>query len=320
MSISFESRVVVVTGAGGALGRVYAREFARRGAAVVVNDLGGTARGTGSAPDAADAVVAEIRAAGGKAVASYDTVATREGSQRVIEAALHSFGRIDVVINNAGNIRSDWFGDVTEADLRSQIDTHLMGSFFATQAAWPAMVAQKYGRILFTTSAAGMLGNRGQTGYGAAKGGITGLMNVVSLEGRRLGILCNAIQPNAHNRMGEDMARVMDGEAIDRFSIVPGLGASMTADFTVPLAVYLASEACQSSHAVFSSLGGRFARVFTGITAGWQGDRDTPATAEEVAEHFDDIGDTSRGFVVPDDLINEYELLLAQPAGQAGRP
>lgn len=313
--ISFDGQVVVITGAGGGLGRTYAMEIARRGGKVVVNDLGGSIRGTDGSPTMADQVVAEITSAGGQAVANYDTVATKEGGGKIVQAALDTFGRIDVLINNAGNIRNDWVVNVREEDFQSQIATHLLGSFYTTQAALPHMAKQKYGRIVFTTSAAGMLGNRGQMSYGAAKGGVTALMNVVSLEAERHGILCNAVQPNAMNRFGPEMEKVMDDEAATRFgTVIPPLGETMAAEFTTPLMVYLASNACRSTHSIYSSLGGRFARVFIGITEGWEGSKNAPSTAEDIAAHIDEIRDETRGFIIPSDLINEFELVLSRRA------
>lgn len=313
-TISFENRAVIVTGAGGGLGRTYALDIAKRGGAVVVNDLGGTVEGLGSSPGMADQVVAEIKAAGGRAIASYDSVATKDGARRIVRTAIDEFGRIDALINNAGNLRDGWFENVTEEDRDSLLSVHLIGTFNVTQAAWPYMKTQKYGRVVFTSSAAGMLGNAMQSGYGMAKAGITGLMNVLSQEGEPHGILCNALLPNAMSRMGEKHGEKMDpNERKAKAPIISAIGKSMDPSFTTGITVYLASEACKSTHSIYSSLGGRIARVFIGVAEGWQESREHPATAEDIAVHIEQIRDTTRRFHIPKDLFDEYRIVVALP-------
>ena len=307
--VSFENRTVIVTGAGGALGRTYAIDIAGRGGRVIVNDLGGSAEGFGSSNESADQVVAEIRTAGGEAVASYDDVSTSDGAKRIVETALDHFGRIDALINNAGNIRNAWLEDFTDENRDAVIATHLIGSFNMTRAVWPGMKAQGYGRIVFASSCAGMLGNCTQAAYGAAKAGITGLMNVASQEGRAHGILCNALVPNAVSRMADNM----DYTAMK--DIEPYAAAvyhAMDPVYTTGLVVFLASEACTSTHSIYSSLGGRYARMFIGVTEGWQGVRGQPSTADDVADHFDQISDVSRGFEIPESLIDEFRIVAGQ--------
>lgn len=306
-SISFKDRVVIITGAGGSLGRTYALEIAKRGGAVVVNDLGSTVEGLNESTTPADEVVAQITAAGGRAIASYDDVATRQGARRIVESALEKFGRVDALINNAGNLRNAWFEDLEDEDRDAQIAVHLLGTFNVTQAVWPHMKAQGYGRIVFTSSSAGMLGNEMQSAYGAAKAGITGLMNVLSQEGKPHGILCNALMPNAISRMGDQMS----AESIEKMRpYVSRIYAEMEPTFTTGLAVYLASEACTSTHSIYSSLGGRMARVFIGVTKGWRGPAGRPATVEEIAANFDRIRDPARGFDIPESLGDEYRIMV----------
>jgi NAD(P)-dependent dehydrogenase (short-subunit alcohol dehydrogenase family) len=311
MAISFENRVAIITGAGGGLGRTYALDIAKRGGAVVVNDLGCAVDGSGSSRGPADKVVAEIKATGGRAVASYETVVTRDGARRIVQTALDSFGRIDALINNAGNLRNDWFEDVKEEDRDALIATHLLGTFNVAQAVWPHMQAQKYGRIVFTSSASGMLGNPMQVGYGMAKAGVTGLMTVLSQEGKAHGILCNALMPNALTRMGEKHAEKMKPGDLEKMApIMAAIGKSMDPSFTTAITVYLASEACTSTHSIYSHLGGRFARVIIGVTEGWQGSRETPSTVDDIARHIDQIRDTTRAIHVPDELNHEFRIVV----------
>lgn len=315
MPISFADRVAIVTGAGGGLGRTYALDIARRGGAVVVNDLGCAVDGTGSSPEPADVVAAEIKAAGGQAVANHDSVATKDGAERIVKTAIDAFGHLDAVINNAGILRNDWFEDAHEGDRDALLATHLLGTFNVTQAAWPHMQARKYGRIVFTSSASGMLGNPMQSSYGMAKAGITGLMNVLSQEGRPHGILCNAIMPNALTRMGEKHAEKMKPGDLEKMApIVGAIGKSMDPSFNTALVVYLASEACTSTHSIYSHVGGRIARVVVAVTEGWQGSREYPANAEDIAAHFEQIRDTSRGIHVPDDLNHEFRMVVTPGA------
>lgn len=310
-TVSFENRVVIVTGAGGALGRTYALDIAKRGGAVVVNDLGGSVEGLNASHAAADQVVAEIKAAGGRAVASYDSVATRAGAQRIVATALDAFGRVDALINNAGNFLADLFEDVREQDRDALLSVHLAGTFNVTQAVWSHMKVQRYGRIVFTSSGAGMLGREMLSAYGTAKGGITGLMNVLSQEGAPYGILCNVLLPNAMSRMGEKLSEKIDADAMQKTSSrMSAIGNSMDPGFTTGIAVYLASEACTSTHYLYSSLGGRIARVFIGVTEGWQGSRQQPATAEDIAAHISQICDTERGFHIPQSLQDEYRIVV----------
>lgn len=316
--ISFENRVAIVTGGGGGIGRTYALEIARRGGAVVVNDLGGDVAGRGGSASMAEQVAAEIRAAGGRAIASHDSVATGDGARRIVDAALKAFGKVDVLVNNAGNMRNALLENLSDDDWDSLIATHLTGSFRITRAVWPHMKAQRYGRIVFTASSAGLFGNTMQVGYAAAKAGIAGLMNVASLEGEAFGIRCNAILPNANSRMAEQMLKDWDpATQAAGAAMMSAFGNAMNPEFNAPLAVYLASEACTSTHALYSQCLGRVAQVMIGVTAGWQAGRDTPPSVEDIASHWSEISDASRGFSRPNTSAEELMSLLAP--GTAGR-
>lgn len=200
----FEDKVVIVTGAGRGLGRAHAMEFARRGAKVVVNDLGGAVDGTGSGPTA-QSVVDEILAAGGTAVANTDSVASEAGANAIVNDAVSNFGTIDVVINNAGILRDKTFANVSIENFRAVLDVHLMGSVFVTKAAWPIMAEKNWGRVVFTSSQSGIFGNFGQSNYASAKMALVGLMNVLALEGERKGIKVNTLAPGAITRMTENL-------------------------------------------------------------------------------------------------------------------
>jgi NAD(P)-dependent dehydrogenase (short-subunit alcohol dehydrogenase family) len=292
--ISFDGQVAIVTGAGGGLGRTYALELARRGAAVVVNDLGGTVAGVGDDSSAAQRVVDEVRAAGGEAVPSYDSVSTPDGGAAIVGAALDSFGRVDVVINNAGILRDRTFAKLEWADLDAVLDVHLKGAFYVSQPAFRAMKEGGYGRFVFTASNAGVFGNFGQANYGAAKSGLVGLSNVLAIEGAKSGIASNVIMPVARTRMTEE--------------ILGPLAGALDPDQVTPMVVFLASRACELTHEVFSAAGGRYSRVFTGLTRGWYaGDR--PASAEDVADHLGEIEDRD-GYIVPTSVADELQQLL----------
>ncbi|HEU5323339.1 MAG TPA: SDR family NAD(P)-dependent oxidoreductase, partial [Methylomirabilota bacterium] len=195
--IRFDGRVAVITGAGGGLGRTYAKEIARRGGMVVVNDLGGKADGSGASSSMADETVKQIVEAGGKAVANYDSVSTPQGGEAIVKAALDNFGRVDVVINNAGILRDKTFAKLAPEDLEIVLDVHLKGAFYVSQPAFRVMKEQNYGRLLFTASGAGIFGNFGQANYASAKAGLVGLVRTLALEGARSNIAVNAIAPVA---------------------------------------------------------------------------------------------------------------------------
>jgi len=293
--ISFDGRVVIVTGAGHGLGKTYALELAKRGAAVVVNDLGGARDGTGASSSAADEVVEEIKAAGGDAAASYDSVATPEGGAAIVKTAIDKFGKIDVVINNAGILRDKSFANLEWADLDAVLDVHLKGAFYVTQPAFRVMKDQGYGRLVFTSSNAGMFGNFGQTNYGAAKTGLTGFSNVLAIEGAKYGIKSNVVMPVARTRMTEELL----GPAADL----------LDPELVTPLVVYLASEACEVTHEVFSAAAGRYSRVFIGLTDGWFVGKGNKPSAEEIAKHWDDI-ENRDGYIVPLSSGDELTGLL----------
>jgi NAD(P)-dependent dehydrogenase (short-subunit alcohol dehydrogenase family) len=294
--ITFDDRVAIITGAGGGLGKTYALELARRGARVVVNDLGGGVDGSGGASAAADSTVAEILEAGGEAVANYDSVATPEGGEGIVATAVDSFGTVDIVINNAGILRDTSFAKLTPEHLNPVIDVHLKGAFYVTQPAFLIMKEKGYGRIVFTSSPSGIFGNFGQTNYGAAKGGLVGLSNVLAIEGAKYNIKSNVIAPVAKTRMTEDLL---------------GPFADLVApEQVMPMAVYLASEECELTHEVFSVGGGRFARIFTGVNAGWFAGQGAVPTIEEIRDHLTEIRDIS-AFSTP--LNNQEEMgYLAQ--------
>jgi NAD(P)-dependent dehydrogenase (short-subunit alcohol dehydrogenase family) len=313
--ISFTGRVAIVTGAGGGIGRTHALEIARRGGSVVVDDLGGDVAGRDGRPDMAEAVAGEIRAAGGQAIACHHSVADPEGAARIVEAAIDAFGRVDVLVNNAGNMRNAPLVDLSDEDWQALIGTHLTGSFNMTRAVWPYMAAQNYGRIVYTASSSGMFGMVLQAGYASAKAGVFGLMNVAAVEGEAHGILANAIMPNALGRMADQAARDwgMDVDAINA-QTVQTVGNSMDPAFNAPLAVYLASEANTATHGLFSQCLGRIARVFVGVTPGWQAQRQTPPSVEEVAENWAKICDGSDGYSLPTSPTDEHQLVMTQPS------
>jgi NAD(P)-dependent dehydrogenase (short-subunit alcohol dehydrogenase family) len=271
--IDFQGQTALVTGAGAGIGRAYALELARRGANVVVNDIGRTRDGR----FCADAVKDEIRATGGQAVASHDSVATLSGGRQMVQTAVDRFGGLDILVNNAGILRDRTFMKMTEPEWDEVISVHLKGAFCVTQPALQQMKPQQYGRVVFTASTSGMYGNFGQSNYGAAKMGIIGLMNTLKLEVNRYGILVNTVAPNADTGMTdgvfpEDVAR----------RIKPG--------FNVPLVVYLCSRHNRVSGRVFTMSAGWFAR--SAMVSGKGvciGDTRRDIAAEEIRDRFHEI-------------------------------
>lgn len=302
--IDFKGRIAIVTGAGNGLGRQYALELAARGASVLVNDLGVDQHGTAVGQKSADAVTAEIRAAGGHAVANYDSVATREGGEAIVKAALDHFGRVDILINNAGILRNRRFADMSDTEIDGVLDTHLRAAFYVTQPAFRVMCERGYGRILFTTSGIAIYGEPTQANYAAAKSGVIGLMNTVAKEGRRHGVLSNAILPVAITRLATAMGDEHDQDVglTDFSAVLP----TCTPKFISPLALYLVSETCTRNREMYSALSGRYARVFIGLGDGWMGPRKAPVSLEDVAAHFDEIASIER-FAVPDSLGEEVD-------------
>jgi NAD(P)-dependent dehydrogenase (short-subunit alcohol dehydrogenase family) len=290
--LGFDGKVAVITGAGGGLGRSHALELARRGALVVVNDLGGSIDGTGSGTTAAQAVVDEIKEAGGEAVANYDSVATPEGGQNIIQSAVDTFGRIDIVVNNAGILRDTSFKNMTSEQLEPVLDVHLKGAFFVTQPAWAHMRDQGYGRIITTASGAGIFGNFGQTNYGAAKMGLVGLTRVLAIEGAKYNIKANAIAPVAKTRMTD--------------SILGPLADKLQPEYVTPVVVFLAHEDCPVTGEVYSVGGGRVARIFVGVTPGIV---DAELSAETVRDRIEEIR-AEEGYAVPASLNEEMMLAL----------
>ena len=205
MTINFDNKVAIVTGAGGGLGRSHALQLAERGAKVVVNDLGGNVDGTGGSSEAADKGVEEIKAAGGEAISNGSSVTDKSGVNKLVEDTMSAFGRIDILINNAGVLRDKSFAKVTLDDFEFVVDVHLMGSVYCTKAVWPIMVEQNYGRIVMTSSSSGIFGNFGQSNYGAAKMGVVGLMNTLKIEGKKYNIKVNSLVPVAATRMTENL-------------------------------------------------------------------------------------------------------------------
>ncbi len=292
--IRFDERVAVITGAGGGLGRTYALEFARRGAKVVVNDLGGASDGSGGGTSMADQVVKEIEEGGGTAVANYDSVSTPEGGEAIIGTALEAFGQVDIVVNNAGILRDKSFAKLSPEELEIVIDVHLKGAFFVSQPAFRAMKERSYGRFVHTASAAGLFGNFGQTNYGAAKMGLVGLSNVLAVEGAKNNIKSNVIAPIAKTRLTEDLLGPM--------------ASRLEPEKVTPLVVYLCSEANQESHAIYSVGGGRYARIFVGLAPGWTL-KEGAASAEEIQANFAQIHEPG-DYIIPSSIADEMGLLV----------
>lgn len=290
--LSFDGKVAVITGAGGGLGRQHALLLANRGALVVVNDLGGNVEGTGADASAAQKVVDEIRAAGGEAVANHDSVSTPEGGEAIIQTAIDAFGRVDIVINNAGILRDKTFHNMTPDLVDSVIEVHLKGAFNVTRPAWIRMREQGYGRIISTSSAAGIFGNFGQANYGAAKMGLVGFTRVLAAEGAKYNIKANAIAPLALTRMTENLMGAL-GDKLD-----PGL--------VTPIVAWLAHEDCDVSGEIYSVGGGRVARVFIGET---QGFFKPGLSLEDVRDNWAQIRNTD-GYVIPSGVPEETGLFF----------
>jgi len=275
MSISFEGQVAIVTGAGGGLGRSHSLELARRGAKVVVNDLGGEMDGTGGSSHAAEKVVSEIKAAGGEAISNGGSVSDRNGAKSMVEDAMSAWGRVDVLINNAGILRDKSFSKIELDDFQIVVDVHLMGAVYCTHAVWPIMREQNYGRILMTTSPTGLYGNFGQTNYGAAKLAQVGFMNSLKIEGAKNNVHTNTIAPIAATRMTE--------------SLIPEeVQSKLAPESVTPAALFLVSEDAPNG-VIMQAEGGRFS--VASIVENTGANLGADATPEEVASNFDMISD-----------------------------
>jgi NAD(P)-dependent dehydrogenase (short-subunit alcohol dehydrogenase family) len=278
MSIKFEDRVAIVTGAGGGLGRCHALDLARRGAKVVVNDLGGNVDGSSDGSlSAAETVVEEIKAAGGEAMANGASVTDKDQVADMVKEVMNKYGRIDILINNAGILRDKSFSKVEDEDFRMVLEVHLMGSVNCTKAVWEIMKEQNYGRIVMTSSSSGLYGNFGQTNYGAAKMGVVGLMNTLKLEGGKYNIKCNSLAPLAGTRMTESL---MPGEVIEQ--IKP--------EFVTPAVTYMVSEDAPTG-VIIAAGAGVFTRVMVHETKGVYLGTGEKMTAENIEANWDQISD-----------------------------
>ena len=289
----FEGRVAVVTGAGRGIGRAYARLLAQRGASVVVNDLGGSAAGEGTDAGPAQAVVKEILADGGQAAADANDVSTVVGGAKVIETAIERFGRIDILIANAGIIRWGGLPEVDVESLERHLAVHLLGSFNTLRAAWPHFVEQGYGRVVLTASS-GVFGRADNLSYAAAKGGVIGLARSARLAGAPHGIKVNVIAPAAQTRMA-GAEPPDDAEAVAGQPFLPS-------DAVAPMAAFLAHENCPVSGEIYTAGAGRFARLFIASTEGYV-HAERSASIEDVAQNWSAINDES-GYFVPTDLMD----------------
>lgn len=301
MAIDFNGQVAIVTGAGGGLGRAHALALAERGAKVVVNDLGAARDGSGGSVSASEAVAAEIRAAGGEAVANGASVTDLAAVEAMVAEAIDRWGRVDILINNAGILRDKSFAKMDLADFRLIVDVHLMGAVNCTKAVWEIMRAQNYGRIVMTTSSSGLYGNFGQSNYGAAKMALVGLMQTLSIEGAKNGIRVNCLAPTAHTRMTEDL-QGLPLEALGPELVTPGL-------------LHLVSRDAPT-RAILAAGAGGFERAYVTLT---QGIHVTGAdAAEQIAARFDAISDRTDE-VVPEmgAFQGMIELTKAQNAAKA---
>ncbi|UCG09497.1 MAG: SDR family NAD(P)-dependent oxidoreductase, partial [Desulfobacterales bacterium] len=303
--IRFDGQVAIVTGGGAGLGRVYALELAKRGAKVVINDLGGARDGAGKGSVApADEVVEEIKALGGEAVANYDSVATSQGGENIVKTALDAFGRVDILINNAGILRDKSFLKMEPENWQAVMDVHLNGAYHVTRPAMAIMKENGYGRILMTTSAAGLYGNFGQTNYSAAKMALVGLMNTLKLEGKNYDIKVNTIAPIAASRLTEDV-------------MPPDLFEKSKPEFVAPMVVYLCSKDCKETGAIFNAVMGYFNRavVFTGHTV-QLGDPENPPTPEQIHENWEKINSMDGAREI-EDANTAIFALISSPAEAA---
>jgi len=303
-SIDFKGRVAIVTGAGGGLGRQHALALAARGARVLVNDLGGARDGSGGSASAAQAVVDEIRAAGGEALANGASVTDFDAVQAMVRQAVEAWGRVDILVNNAGILRDKSFAKMDLADFRLVMDVHLMGAVHCTKAVWPVMTEQKYGRIVMTTSSSGLYGNFGQSNYGAAKMALVGLMQTLSIEGAKHGIRVNCLAPTAATRMTEDL---MSAEVL----------AALKPEAVVPAMLVLAAQDAPT-RAILCAGAGTFEAAHITLTQGvWIGPgADAP---EQLAARLAEVRDRT-GEIVPESGTaqgsNEVGKAMANMAGR----
>lgn len=291
--IGYDGKVAIITGAGGGLGKQHALLFASRGARVVVNDLGGSVTGEGADKGPAEAVAEEIRDQGGEAVSDGNSVSTPEGGEAIVQTALDHFGQVDILVNNAGILRDKTFHNMTPDMVEAVIDVHLKGAFYVTKPAWLKMREQGYGRVVNTSSNSGILGNFGQTNYGAAKMGLVGMTRVLAAEGAKYNIKVNAIAPLARTRMTEELmggfADLLDPQKIS------------------PIVAWLAHEDCPVTGEIYTVAAGRVARFFIGLTHGYYNPN---LTVEDVRDHFDQIRDET-GYTVPANPADEMKDILA---------
>lgn len=310
--IDFTDRVAVVTGAGRGLGRLYALDLARRGAAVVVNDLGGSMRGEGADSRVADEVVDEIRRAGGTAIASYHSVDSPAGGQAIVDAAVSAFGRLDAVVSNAGIFGSVPFEELSPDEWRRMLRVHLDGGFFLAQPAYRVMKNNGGGRFVFISSSAGIFGQPLEAHYAAAKTGLVGLANVIAIEGQALGILANCVMPTGFSRM------VTETVGDEKFLAESGFMRAIRPELVVPLVTFLASTTCAFTHRNYSAAAGRYARVFVGLSEGWLADAEGQPTAEDIQAHLEQISGTEK-FIVPTSIVDEV-LEVCERRGVSAMP
>ena len=296
MTIKFDDKVVIVTGAGGGLGKSHALEFARRGAKVVVNDLGGSVDGSGGASDAANAVVEEIKAEGGEAIANGASVADQSSVQNMIDEVMSKWGRIDVLVNNAGILRDKSFHKISLEEFNAVMDVHFQGSVYTSHAVYPIMREQNFGRIIFTTSSGGLSGNFGQANYGAAKMAMIGLMNCLKIEGQKYNVHSSAVAPVALSRMTENL-------------FPEGIGERFLPEYVTPAVIYLASDDAPNG-AIIGAGAGVFTqfRIFEtmGLALG-TGDDMTPENIAAGWSSVADMDDARELFSGPEQTIKILE-------------